>query len=61
MSLTHKAMLESAYKFRKFPIASIKLSYMGVFSENTEMLDKRRANQLDVNQHNGRVEFVQQR
>lgn len=61
MSLTHKAMLESAYKFRKFPIASIKLSYMGVFSENTEMLDKRRANQLDVNQHNGRVEFVQQK
>lgn len=61
MSLTHKAMLESAYKFRNFPLASIKLSYMGVFSENTEMLGRRRANQLDVNQHNGRVELVQQK
>ena len=34
MSLTHKAMLESAYKFRNFPLTSIKLSYMGVFREH---------------------------
>ncbi|MDE5491430.1 TonB-dependent receptor [Elizabethkingia meningoseptica] len=60
-SLSHKAMFESAYKFRNFPVASIKLNYMGVFSENMEMLARKRANQLNVNQHNGRLEIVQQK
>jgi iron complex outermembrane receptor protein len=31
-SLSHKAMFESVYKFTNFPISSIKLNYMGVFS-----------------------------
>ncbi|MDM1554924.1 TonB-dependent receptor [Chryseobacterium indologenes] len=60
-SLSHKTMLESVYKFNNFPISSIKLNYMGVFSNNTELLDRHRANQFTVNQHNGRLEFAQKK
>ncbi|MDR3022751.1 TonB-dependent receptor [Chryseobacterium sp.] len=60
-SLSHKAMLETAYRFTNFPISGIKLNYMGVFSKNTELLDNFRANQFAVNQHNGRLEITQQK
>lgn len=60
-SLSHKAMFESGYKFTRFPISSIKLNYMGVFSKNAELLDRYRANQFAVNQHNGRLEITQQK
>ncbi|WP_312510352.1 TonB-dependent receptor [Chryseobacterium culicis] len=60
-SLSHKAMLESGYRFSNFPISSIKLNYMGVFSKNAELLDRYRANQFEVNQHNGRLEITQQK
>lgn len=60
-SLSHKAMLESVYKFNNFPIASIKLNYMGVFSSNAELLDRYRTNQFKVNQHNGRLEIAQKK
>lgn len=60
-SLSHKAMLESVYKINNFPIASIKLNYMGVFSSNAELLDRYRANQFKVNQHNGRLEIAQKK
>ncbi|AZB27726.1 MULTISPECIES: TonB-dependent receptor [Chryseobacterium] len=60
-SLSHKAMFESVYKFTNFPISSIKLNYMGVFSKNSELIDRHRANQFEVNQHNGRLEMVQQK
>ncbi len=58
-SLSHKAMFESGYKFTHSPISSIKLNYMGVFSKNAELLDRYRANQFAVNQHNGRLEITQ--
>lgn len=60
-SLSHKAMFESGYKFTHSPISSIKLNYMGVFSKNAELLDRYRANQFAVNQHNGRLEITQQK
>ncbi|WP_395973680.1 TonB-dependent receptor [Chryseobacterium cucumeris] len=60
-SLSHKAMFESGYKFTHSPISSIKLNYMGVFSKNAELLDRYRANQFTVNQHNGRLEINQQK
>lgn len=60
-SLSHKAMFESGYSFTNFPISSIKLNYMGVFSKNAELLDRYRANQFAVNQHNGRLEITQQK
>ncbi|TZF98664.1 TonB-dependent receptor (plasmid) [Chryseobacterium panacisoli] len=60
-SLSHKAMFESGYKFTNSPIAGIKLNYMGVFSKNAELLDRYRANQFAVNQHNGRLEIAQQK
>nr|WP_315028613.1 TonB-dependent receptor [uncultured Chryseobacterium sp.] len=60
-SLSHKAMFESAYRFNNFPIASVKLNYMGVFSKNMELLDRYRANQFNVQQHNGRLEIAQQK
>ncbi|WP_137904964.1 TonB-dependent receptor [Chryseobacterium sp. 2VB] len=60
-SLSHKAMFESGYKFTHSPFSSIKLNYMGVFSKNAELLDRYRANQFAVNQHNGRLEINQQK
>ena len=60
-SLSHKAMLETAYRFTNFPISGIKLNYMGVFSKNAELLDNFRANQFAVKQHNGRLEITQQK
>ncbi|WP_079243926.1 TonB-dependent receptor [Chryseobacterium indologenes] len=60
-SLSHKAMFESGYKFTHFPISSIKLNYMGVFSKNAELLDRYRANQFAINQHNSRLEITQQK
>ncbi|WP_126650702.1 TonB-dependent receptor [Chryseobacterium aureum] len=60
-SLSHKAMFESGYRFRNFPISGIKLNYMGIFSKNAELLDRYRANQFAVNQHNGRLEIIQQK
>ncbi|PWN71512.1 TonB-dependent receptor [Chryseobacterium phosphatilyticum] len=60
-SFSHKAMFESAYKFNNFPIASIKLNYMGVFSKNMELLDRYKANQFTIQQHNGRLEIAQQK
>jgi len=60
-SLSHKAMFESGYKFTHSPISSIKLNYMGVFSKNAELLDRYRANQFAVNQHNARLEINQQK
>ncbi|MGG1922485.1 TonB-dependent receptor [Chryseobacterium sp. NRRL B-14798] len=60
-SLSHKAIFESGYKFTHSPISSIKLNYMGVFSKNAELLDRYRANQFTVNQHNGRLEINQQK
>lgn len=60
-SLSHKAMLESVYKFNNFPIANIKLNYMGVFSSNAELLERHQANQFKVNQHNGRLEIAQKK
>ncbi|MCJ7936284.1 MAG: TonB-dependent receptor [Chryseobacterium sp.] len=60
-SLSHKAMFESAYTFSDFPIAGIQLNYMGVFSKNKELLDRYRANQFNVQQHNGRLEIAQQK
>lgn len=60
-SLSHKAMLESMYKFTHFPISSLKLNYMGLFSENVELLGHRRANGLNVQQHNGRLEMEQRK
>lgn len=60
-SLSHKAMFESGYKFTHSPISSIKLNYMGVFSKNAELLDRYRANQFAVNQHNGRLEITQKK
>ncbi|UKB81710.1 TonB-dependent receptor [Chryseobacterium sp. MEBOG07] len=60
-SLSHKAMFETGYRFTHSPISSIKLNYMGVFSKNAELLDRFRANQFAVNQHNGRLEIAQQK
>ncbi len=60
-SLSHKAMFESGYRLTNFPISSIKLNYMGVFSKNAELLERFRANQFAVNQHNGRLEITQQK
>ncbi|KAB1232576.1 TonB-dependent receptor [Chryseobacterium viscerum] len=60
-SLSHKAMFEAGYRFTHSPISSIKLNYMGVFSKNAELLDRFRANQFAVNQHNGRLEIAQQK
>ncbi|MGE8512989.1 MAG: TonB-dependent receptor domain-containing protein, partial [Chryseobacterium culicis] len=60
-SLSHKAMFESGYRFTNSPISSIKLNYMSVFSKNAELLDRYRANQFAVNQHNGRMEIAQQK
>ena len=60
-SLSHKAMFEKGYRFTNFPISSIKLNYMGIFSKNAELLDTFRANQFAVNQHNGRLEITQQK
>ena len=60
-SLSHKAIFESAYNFNNFPIAGIKLNYMGVFSKNTELLERYRANQFIIQQHNGRLEIAQKK
>lgn len=54
-------MFESGYRFTNSPISSIKLNYMSVFSKNAELLDRYRANQFAVNQHNGRMEIAQQK
>ncbi len=60
-SLSHKAMLESVYRFTHFPIANIRLNYMGVFSTNKELIERQRANQFKVQQHSGRLEITQQK
>lgn len=60
-SLSHKAMLESEYQFNNFPIANVKLNYMGLFSENTELLGTNRANDFNARQHNGRLEIGQKK
>ncbi|MDR6524994.1 iron complex outermembrane receptor protein [Chryseobacterium rhizosphaerae] len=60
-SLSHKAMLETAYQFNHSPIAGIKFNYMGVFSSNSELLERHKANQFHVQQHNGRLEIAQQK
>ncbi|MBV8327221.1 TonB-dependent receptor [Chryseobacterium sp.] len=60
-SLSHKVMLETGYQFKHSPISGIKLSYMGVFSKNSELLDRYKANQFHVQQHNGRLEITLQK
>lgn len=60
-SLSHKAMFETGYTFNNFPISSIKLNYMGVFSKNAELIERHRANEFSVNQHNGRLEINQKK
>lgn len=60
-SLSHKAMLESGYRFTNSPISSIRLNYMGIFSKNAELLERFKSNEFAVNQHNGRLEIVQQK